>query len=204
MDLEAYIRDIPDFPKEGIVFKDITPLLASPEGFRKAIDMLAEPYRGRGGHEGARRRGARLHPRRRARVRARRGLRSRPQARQAAVEHDERRVRARVRHRHAGDAHGRGGSPGTSCSSSTTCSRPVGPRPPRPNSSTTLGADGRRLRVPDRAGFPRRTCEARGRARRVADPRRVTGGSLLLDHLDELSLDRLDAAEPEGAGSASR
>lgn len=48
MDLEAYIRDIPDFPKEGILFKDITPLLASTEGFRQAIDMLAEPYRGAG------------------------------------------------------------------------------------------------------------------------------------------------------------
>ena len=41
MNLESYIRDIPDFPQEGIVFKDITPLLASPEGFQGAIDMLA-------------------------------------------------------------------------------------------------------------------------------------------------------------------
>ncbi|MBE0476709.1 MAG: adenine phosphoribosyltransferase [Coriobacteriia bacterium] len=48
MNLEGYIRDIPDFPKEGILFKDITPLLASAEGFRKAIDVLAEHYRGRG------------------------------------------------------------------------------------------------------------------------------------------------------------
>ena len=44
MDLEQYIRDIPDFPSEGIVFKDITPLLASPEGFRRAIDTIAEAY----------------------------------------------------------------------------------------------------------------------------------------------------------------
>ena len=44
MDLESYIRDIPDFPKEGIVFKDITPLLASPEGFRGAIDTIAAAY----------------------------------------------------------------------------------------------------------------------------------------------------------------
>lgn len=44
MDLETYIRDIPDFPQEGVVFKDITPLLASPEGFRQAIDMIAEAY----------------------------------------------------------------------------------------------------------------------------------------------------------------
>ncbi|HEY5468073.1 MAG TPA: adenine phosphoribosyltransferase [Coriobacteriia bacterium] len=44
MDLESYIRDIPDFPKEGVIFKDITPLLASPEAFAEAIDRLAEPY----------------------------------------------------------------------------------------------------------------------------------------------------------------
>ncbi len=44
MDLATYIRDIPDWPKEGIVFKDITPLLASPEGFREAIDQLAVQF----------------------------------------------------------------------------------------------------------------------------------------------------------------
>lgn len=48
MDLESYIRNIPDWPEEGVVFKDITPLLASPEGFRKAIDVLAENYTGKG------------------------------------------------------------------------------------------------------------------------------------------------------------
>jgi adenine phosphoribosyltransferase len=44
VELSSYIRDVADWPKEGIVFKDITPLLASPEGFRKAIDTLAEKY----------------------------------------------------------------------------------------------------------------------------------------------------------------
>ncbi len=44
MDLAAYIRDIPDWPQEGVVFKDITPLLASPEGFKAAIDQLAEQF----------------------------------------------------------------------------------------------------------------------------------------------------------------
>lgn len=44
MQLENLIRDINDFPKEGIVFKDITPLLASPEGFRQAIDTIASEY----------------------------------------------------------------------------------------------------------------------------------------------------------------
>ena len=42
VDLESKIRDIPDFPKAGIVFKDIMPLLADPEAFRAAVDALAE------------------------------------------------------------------------------------------------------------------------------------------------------------------
>lgn len=42
MDLTAYIRDVPDFPKPGIVFKDITPLLGSPQALRAAIDAMAE------------------------------------------------------------------------------------------------------------------------------------------------------------------
>ncbi len=45
MDLAPLIRDIPDFPKRGIVFKDITPLLRSPRGLREAIDRMAEPFR---------------------------------------------------------------------------------------------------------------------------------------------------------------
>ncbi len=40
--LERFIRDVPDFPKPGIVFKDITPLLQDPAGLAKSIDMLAE------------------------------------------------------------------------------------------------------------------------------------------------------------------
>jgi adenine phosphoribosyltransferase len=44
MDLTKYIRDIPDFPKEGIVFKDITPLLAEPEAFQEAIRSLHDHY----------------------------------------------------------------------------------------------------------------------------------------------------------------
>jgi adenine phosphoribosyltransferase len=47
MDLRAYIRDIPDFPKPGILFKDITPLLAAPDAFRHSVGLLAEHYRGR-------------------------------------------------------------------------------------------------------------------------------------------------------------
>jgi len=47
IDLERYIRDIPDFPKPGIVFKDITPLLADPTAFREVVERLADGYRGR-------------------------------------------------------------------------------------------------------------------------------------------------------------
>jgi adenine phosphoribosyltransferase len=47
MDLSRYIRDIPDFPKPGILFKDITPLLAYPNAFQEAIDRMTAHYRGR-------------------------------------------------------------------------------------------------------------------------------------------------------------
>lgn len=47
MDLASYIRDIPDFPKPGILFKDITPLLAEPTAFDRSIQLLSEHYRGR-------------------------------------------------------------------------------------------------------------------------------------------------------------
>jgi len=42
MDLKSLIRDIPDFPKPGIVFRDITTLLSNPEGLRYTIDILAQ------------------------------------------------------------------------------------------------------------------------------------------------------------------
>jgi adenine phosphoribosyltransferase len=42
LDLASKIRDVPDFPKEGIVFKDVMPLLADPEYFAETIDRLAE------------------------------------------------------------------------------------------------------------------------------------------------------------------
>lgn len=45
MDLTQYIRDVPDFPKPGILFKDLTPLLANPEALRYAIDQLIDRYR---------------------------------------------------------------------------------------------------------------------------------------------------------------
>lgn len=48
VNLKDYIRDIPDFPKPGILFRDITPLLASPIAFRHAIDSFAFQYRDAG------------------------------------------------------------------------------------------------------------------------------------------------------------
>lgn len=46
--LRGLIRDVPDFPKPGIVFKDITPLLEHSEGFRSTIERLAEGVEGLG------------------------------------------------------------------------------------------------------------------------------------------------------------
>ena len=46
MDLRSYIRDIPDFPKPGILFRDITPLLADGKALRWTIDQLSERYQG--------------------------------------------------------------------------------------------------------------------------------------------------------------
>ncbi|MFT6865018.1 MAG: adenine phosphoribosyltransferase [Akkermansiaceae bacterium] len=41
-DLDAAIRDVPDFPKPGILFKDITPILGDPELFKASLELLAE------------------------------------------------------------------------------------------------------------------------------------------------------------------
>jgi adenine phosphoribosyltransferase len=44
-ELRRYIRDVPDFPKAGILFRDVTPLLLDPEALAGAIDAMTEPYR---------------------------------------------------------------------------------------------------------------------------------------------------------------
>jgi len=46
--LKSKIRHVPDFPKAGILFYDVTTLLRDPQGFRLAIDTLSEPYHGKG------------------------------------------------------------------------------------------------------------------------------------------------------------
>lgn len=47
-DLRKYIRDIPNFPKEGIIFHDVTPLLQNAKAFGQAIDTMAEKLMGMG------------------------------------------------------------------------------------------------------------------------------------------------------------
>ena len=48
IDLAALIRDVPDFPRPGILFKDITTLIKDGPAFRYVVDRLVEPYRGAG------------------------------------------------------------------------------------------------------------------------------------------------------------
>ena len=48
IDLKKIIRNVPDFPKKGIVFRDITPLIGNKEAFRYVTDKLAERYKDRG------------------------------------------------------------------------------------------------------------------------------------------------------------
>lgn len=47
-DLKNLIRDVPDFPKPGVVFKDFTPLLADPRGLALSVELMANPFRGTG------------------------------------------------------------------------------------------------------------------------------------------------------------
>lgn len=44
--LRRLIRDVPDFPKPGILFKDITPLLGDPAGLALAVELMVQPFRG--------------------------------------------------------------------------------------------------------------------------------------------------------------
>ncbi len=44
LDIASFIRDVPDFPRSGIVFKDITPLLADPAALAATADRIAEPF----------------------------------------------------------------------------------------------------------------------------------------------------------------
>jgi adenine phosphoribosyltransferase len=48
VNLASYIRDVPDFPIPGILFRDITPLLRDPGALREAVERMSEPWQGRG------------------------------------------------------------------------------------------------------------------------------------------------------------
>ena len=48
LDLKALVRTIPDYPKKGILFRDITTLIEHPEGFKESIEQIAVQYRGQG------------------------------------------------------------------------------------------------------------------------------------------------------------
>ena len=48
MDIGAFIRDVPNFPKEGIIFKDITTLLKDAKAFKYVVDTLTEKFKGKG------------------------------------------------------------------------------------------------------------------------------------------------------------
>lgn len=45
MDLRQFIRDIPDFPQKGVLFRDITPLLKNRDAFKEAINLMVEPFK---------------------------------------------------------------------------------------------------------------------------------------------------------------
>ena len=44
--LRKLVRDVPDFPKPGILFRDLTPLFQDPQGLREAVESVADPFRG--------------------------------------------------------------------------------------------------------------------------------------------------------------
>jgi adenine phosphoribosyltransferase len=48
MDLTPFIRDVPDFPKPGIIFKDITPLLGNHQALNHTVEVIAKAHRGKG------------------------------------------------------------------------------------------------------------------------------------------------------------
>ena len=69
LDLRTMIREVDDFPTPGVGFKDITPLLADPGGLKQTIGDARRLGRARAARPDRRRRGARVHPRRRHRGR---------------------------------------------------------------------------------------------------------------------------------------
>ena len=77
-DFEGHITDIVDYPKPGVVFKDITTLLKDPDGFEATIDAIAEHFKDAGVTKVVGAEAARLHDRRTGGVSPACRLRARP------------------------------------------------------------------------------------------------------------------------------
>ena len=128
IDLKDLVRTIPDYPKPGIMFRDITTLLGHANGLRACIERLVAPFTNRRIEVGCRHRGARLHPRRRCRRSPALRLRADPQEGQAAGEGHRPGVRAGIRHRYHRDPRGCAESQASRCCLSTTSSPPAARR----------------------------------------------------------------------------
>ena len=113
--LKSRIRHIPDFPKPGILFYDITTLLGDPAGFKAAIDALSAPYQGQGISLviGIESRGFILGAAVADRLGV--GLLPDPKAGQAAGGDDQGVVQPRVRHRRDRDPRRRDRRRGSAC-----------------------------------------------------------------------------------------
>ena len=124
--LKARIRHVPDFPKPGILFYDVTTLLRDPEGFRIAIDQMAAPFARGADRSGGGHREPRVHSRQRGGRPPRRRVRAGAQAGQAAGrDHPAPATRSSTAPT-ASRCTAMPSPPGSGCSSSTTCSRPGG------------------------------------------------------------------------------
>ena len=140
IDLAAKIRDIPDFPKQGILFRDIMPLLQDPKALREAVDRIVE-Y-GVGKHVdvvlGAEARGFILGAAVAYGLGA--GFVCARKPGKLPYETDRRRVRPRVRHRPARDPRRRHQARPERARSTTTSSPPAARRAPRSSSSRSSAA----------------------------------------------------------------
>ena len=88
MKLSDFIRDVPDFPKKGIIFKDITPLLKNAGAFAGMIDELANIYKGKKNRQDRRNRIQGFYYRSRACFKNGMPIRPRAEKRETAVPDD--------------------------------------------------------------------------------------------------------------------
>ncbi len=139
-DFRGYVRDVPDFPTPGILFRDVTPLLASPEAFSAAaLEAMAEPFRDEPARQDPGHRGARVHVRR-GRSPASSSVGFVPARKPGKLPRrtEQRRLRARVRQGQPRGARRRVRPGGARPHRRTTCWPRAGRRPPpRPSSSKT-------------------------------------------------------------------